>query len=152
MIKSMKHVRGFLAIVFVLACVSVPTVTASAHSTVVDGGKITVHARIAATHYIIVDEHDKIIQIDSNTTDVATPRIFLQKVKSGNERVMTPTVYSPVSTHCPKWRHPYWHHIQGKFRPNTRCARPPLPPPTACASASVIAGNVQQVKYFTAMI
>jgi hypothetical protein len=94
MIKSMKHVRGFLAIVFVLACVSVPTVTASAHSTVVDGGKITVHARIAATHYIIVDEHDKIIQIDSNTTDVATPRIFLQKVKSGNERVMTPTVYA----------------------------------------------------------
>jgi hypothetical protein len=94
MIKSMKHVRGFLAIVFVLVCASVPTVTASAHSTVVDGGKITVHARIAATHYIIVDEHDKIIQIDSNTTDVATPRIFLQKVKSGNERVMTPTVYS----------------------------------------------------------
>jgi hypothetical protein len=94
MIKSMKHVRGFLAIVFVLVCASVPTVTASAHSTVVDGGKITVHARIAATHYIIVDEHDKIIQIDSNTTDVATPRIFLQKVKSGNERVMTPTVYA----------------------------------------------------------
>jgi hypothetical protein len=94
MIKSMKHVRGFLAIVFVLAGTFVPTVAASAHSTVVDGGKITVHARIEATHYIMVDEHDKIIQIDSNTNDTATPRVFLQKVKTGNERDMTPTVYA----------------------------------------------------------
>lgn len=86
-------VRGFLVTVFVVALALVPIGAASAETSVVDGGKIAVHARILATHYIIIDEHDTIIQIDSNTQDIATPRVFEHKVTSGNEREMTQAIY-----------------------------------------------------------
>jgi hypothetical protein len=85
----MKHVRGFLVLVFVLAPCVVPWRSISAETITVDGGSIRIQSQILATHYIITDEQGTITEIVSNSTGAARQRVFVHKTALGNERVMT---------------------------------------------------------------
>lgn len=66
------------------AVVSAATLSAS--------GEITITARVADTHYVIVDGHDNIVEIISNTTQSATPRVFRGSTSS-SEIPMSEGVY-----------------------------------------------------------
>lgn len=67
------------------AVVSAGTLSAS--------GEITITARVADTHYVIVDSQDNIVEITSNTTQTVTPRVFRGSITATSEIPLSKDVY-----------------------------------------------------------
>lgn len=55
-------------------------------------GQITITARVAPTHYIIVDDSDEIIELVSNTSGPAEIEVFRGSVKLGNQINLNPKI------------------------------------------------------------
>jgi hypothetical protein len=55
-------------------------------------GEITITARVADTHYVVIDNHDNVLEIISNTTRPAAPKVFRGSTNS-DERPLTEGVY-----------------------------------------------------------
>jgi hypothetical protein len=100
MLMVMKQVVVFLVSVCVL-CVLGASGTTSAETVTVQGNPITVTARVAATHYLIVNDKGEIVQIVSNTNGEAKPRVFLNKVARGQEHPLTDDISRQYKTLVP---------------------------------------------------
>jgi len=49
---------------------------------------------VLPTHYVIVDDNQKIVEITSNTPDAARIKVYIGSVKSGNEMALTHEIKS----------------------------------------------------------
>lgn len=60
----------------------------------VQGEVIKVHASVAPMTYVLIDRTGQIIQIDSNNNLDTPPSVYIDTVKTGNERPLTPEIYT----------------------------------------------------------
>lgn len=62
--------------------------------TISASGEIKITARVAPTHYVIVDDSDQIIELTSNTEGPADIKIYRNTVKAGNEVALNNAIYA----------------------------------------------------------
>jgi hypothetical protein len=86
----MKQVAGFLVLVSVFVFSLAGQASAE---TVSISQQIIVQAKVLPAQYIIINSSNKITQIDSNTDQDITPKVYLGKVAAGNERQLTDEIY-----------------------------------------------------------
>lgn len=88
----MRYLGATALFIFALSVGFIPSETVSA-GTITASGKITITARVADTHYVIVDNQDSIIEITSNTTQLVTPRVFRGSITDANEITLTKAIH-----------------------------------------------------------
>lgn len=71
----MRYLGAVSVFIFALSAGFLKAVPASA-TTISASGEITITARVADAHYVIVDSQDNILEIISNTTQTVTPKVF----------------------------------------------------------------------------
>ncbi|MBA3758747.1 hypothetical protein H0X10_03895 [Candidatus Saccharibacteria bacterium] len=84
---------GILGIVLVFAVVALLPATAGAETFSISQN-IEVRARVAATHTIILDDDDTILEISSNTTEEAVPRVFRNLIAKESVLPLTDEIYA----------------------------------------------------------
>lgn len=73
--------------------------TGFSHGAVVSAGalsasdEITITARVADAHYVVVDSRDNILEITSNTVQPVTPRVFRGSITDTSEIPLSKGIY-----------------------------------------------------------
>jgi hypothetical protein len=80
----MKRFWAAIAVVFVF------TIPSFAAADSIDADQYVVHASVAPSHFVIINAHDTITEIISNSPLQASPTIYEDSVKVGNKRTLTP--------------------------------------------------------------